>query len=166
MEKEDGACLERGEEMTLRLTKKQARELGIMTAPPGNHPAQRMNVLEREYADYLDSLKLLGEIHDWRFEWFRFILYHGLPGEQQEASYKMDFLVIKHVPYLDWFSSYEIKPIIILPVWDKLEVHEIKGYWRSRDRIRFKMAAELNPWFTFYGVTRNRANKQWEYERF
>ena len=151
--------------MTFTLSKKEARRLGIEIPGPKKQPsADRMDALERDYAQYLDYQKLEGEIHDWRFEWFRFILYHGLPGEQREASYKMDFLIVKHVPYLEFFQSYQLKPGILLPAWDKLEVHEVKGYWTSRDRIRFKVAAEINPWMKFYGV--QRVKGEWEYEAF
>ena len=38
-------------------------------------------------------------------------------------------------------------PVITLD--GRLEFHEIKGFWRDDARVKFKVAAELYPWFTF-----------------
>jgi len=37
----------------------------------------------------------------------------------------------------------------VITVDGRLEFHEIKGFWRDDARVKFKVAAELYPWFTF-----------------
>ena len=153
----------------MRLSIKEAKRLGIET-PNSTTPKKReMNHLELDYRDYLERQRHVGEILDYRFEWFRFILYHGLPGEQREASYKMDFLVVKPAIVEElakqcMCDNSDLKQYTYSLTQDLLEIHEVKGHWRSRDRIRFKVAAEMNPWFRFLGVMREHG--EWIYERF
>ena len=78
-----------------------------------------------------------GEILDFRFEPFRFIL-------APKTTYLPDFLVVTH----KW-----------------LEIHEVKGFWRDDARVKIKTAAALFPWFRFLAVTLD--NKLgWQFERF
>lgn len=102
-----------------------------------------MNKTEAAYSELLEHRKIAGEIQDYRFEPFKLILCHNIPGLRNEMSYKPDFLVV--------FS-------------DSFELHEIKGYWREDARLKIKMAAEKFPWFRFVGVTRTKG--VWQYEGF
>jgi hypothetical protein len=45
-----------------------------------------------------------------------------------------------------------------------LVAYEIKGWWRSRDRVRTKVAAERHEWLRIAGV--RRISGEWKYEWF
>lgn len=139
--------------MTFTLSKKEARQLGIIPPPATPSEYSPMNNLESDYAAHLEQRKMVGEILDYRFEPFKLILVHGVPGKRKEMTYKPDFLVV---------GGRRFRLIEPRPLW--VEIHEVKGYWREDARLKIKMAAELFPWFSFYGVTRVKG--KWEYEGF
>lgn len=96
------------------------------------------NKTEKFYeSSVLVPLKLAGEIEDYRFEPFKLILVHGIPGKVNEMSYKPDFLVVFQ---------------------DRLRIVEVKA---NKDAMRedgwnkLKMACELFPWFEFVLVYAN-----------
>ena len=105
-------------------------------------PKDPMNGLERAYAQRLEFMRSAGELIAWKFEPFRI----KTPGG---TYYKVDFFLV-----------YE----------DRFEIHETKGFWRSRDRVRFREAAAVLPWFEFLGVTwegdRAYNRGEWRWERF
>ena len=133
--------------MAIRMSTKQARELGIIPKPAPSKGG--MNSLEERYAGYL---KQTGLIH--YFEPLKLILVHGIPHQRSEVSYKIDFLV-----EVEFFSP-------ALTMDHGLEIHEVKGFWREDARLKIKMAAELFPCFVFKGVTWNRKERIWEFESF
>lgn len=102
----------------------------------------KMNKLERAYAQRLDFMKNAGELIAWKFEPFAIILPGG-------TRYKLDFLLVFE---------------------DRFEIHETKGFWRSRDRVRFREATAVIPWFNFYGVQwkgdRKYHKGEWTFEKF
>jgi len=79
------------------------------------------NKLEKEYGQYLATLKRAGEIIDFRYEPLSLRLGHS-------AWYKPDFLVIKE---------------------DCFELHETKGFMREAANVRLKACATKYPWFRF-----------------
>ena len=82
--------------------------------------AGRMNDTERRYADHLELLRRSGEILDYRFEAV------GIRLAPRTFFYP-DFLVV------------------LMP--GRLRFDEIKGHIRDDALDRFKIAAELYPWF-------------------
>lgn len=82
---------------------------------------------EAERADWWEQHKRGGIIRDWRYEPLRLRLADG-------AYYKPDFLVVHE----DGSMSLE----------------EVKGFWREAALVRFKVARELYPMFTFNAVTK------------
>ena len=64
--------------------------------------------------------------------------------QAKDAWYKPDFFVIRDT--------------------GKVEIYEVKGFWRSRDRVRIKVAASLYPYFNWYGAMLEKG--QWKFERF
>ena len=104
-----------------------------------------MNRLETRYANFLELRKRAGEILDYRFEPMRLILRHAVPNRAKGMTYTPDFLVV-------------------FP--DRMELHEIKGWWREDSRVKIKAAAELFEYFKFVGVTMDKKTKGWNYEEF
>jgi|TARA_R100000501_G_C2559123_1_gene70515 hypothetical protein len=82
------------------------------------------NKLEKEYGQYLATLKRAGEIIDFRYEPLSLRLGHS-------AWYKPDFLVIKE---------------------DCFELHETKGRAYEAGIVRLKACATKYPWFRFFLV--------------
>ena len=64
--------------------------------------------------------------------------------QAKDAWYKPDFFVIRDT--------------------GKVEIYEVKGFWRSRDRVRIKVAASLYPYFNWYGAMLEKG--EWKFERF
>ena len=95
-----------------------------------------MNGLEAEYAAYLDTLKLAGEVLWWEFEGVKFRL-----GD--DCWYRPDFLVM--------LAS------------GCLEAHETKGFWRDDARVKIKVAADTFP-IPFIGIRKSSAG--WDREVF
>ena len=103
-----------------------------------------MNRLETRYANFLELRKRADEILEYRFEPMRLILRHAIPGRAKGMTYTPDFLVV-------------------FP--DRMELHEIKGWWREDSRVKIKAASEQFEWFKFVGVTAGKQS-EWEYEEF
>ncbi len=105
------------------------------------------NKLENEFADLLDTRKLVGKILAWYFE--PMSLRIGTRGNSSKALFwTPDFMVID--------SDYQ---------WI---FYEVKGSWRAtnhRDaRTRIKVAALMFPHLRFVGATQERG--VWIYEEF
>jgi len=97
----------------------------------------RMNKTERNYAGYLEKLKLNGDIIDWAHEPFNLRL-------ADRTFYKPDFIVITS---------------------DRtIEIHEVKGHWQDDALVKIKVAAENHPWFTFRAVFHEKGF--WKYRDF
>lgn len=92
-------------------------------------PAAYRSKLERDYAAHLFGMRLVGEIHAWRYEPFNIRL-------AKNTYYVVDFMVIAND--------------------GTIEFHETKGFSRATGRVKFKTAAELHPWFRWVWVTRER----------
>jgi hypothetical protein len=91
--------------------------------------------LERDYASRLEFQRRGGQIQWWAHEPQRLRLAGG-------AYYKPDFAVL-------------------MPD-GRLELHEVKGFWREAARVRIKVAAEMHP-FMFVAATRDRGDWVFEY---
>jgi len=89
-----------------------------------------MNRTEERYAQLLESMKINGEIWDWKFEAIKFIL-------APNTSYTPDFQVI-----------YE----------DRCEFHEIKGFVREDAIAKFKVCAAKFPEFGFKMIKLEKGN--------
>lgn len=97
-----------------------------------------MNQTEQKYADYLESLKNLGEVIWFAFDSMKFRL-------ADKTFYSPDFIVMKAT--------------------GELEAHEVKGHWEDDARVKIKVAAKMFP-IPFVAVKRNSKNNTWEYENF
>ena len=131
----------------------KARRLPDTSAPPfqlptnqagafalGRLPAGTMNKSETQYAAHLGELLAARQVLWWKFEGIKLRL-------ADNTFYTPDFAV--------------------LPADCRLELHEVKGFWRDDARAKIKIAAALFP-FRFIAVTK-RAQKHgggWEREEF
>jgi hypothetical protein len=95
-----------------------------------------MNKLERDYAGYLEGLKIAGRVIWYEFDAVKLRLAHA-------TFYTPDFLVM--------FAD------------DTLEVHEVKGHWEDDARVKIKVAADKFP-FRFKAIKKERG--QWAEEAF
>ena len=84
----------------------------------------KMNKLEKRYGDYLNQLKMAGEILDYRYE--AFSLKIGF-----NCRYHFDFFVVTK---------------------DEFQIHETKGFMRDDARVKLMGAAASFPWFRFFLV--------------
>jgi hypothetical protein len=121
------------------ITSAELRAMGVV--PRGEKsatktkPAKRgMNGWETKYAKILEQQRRAGVIAWWRFESMRFKLANG-------AWFKPDFAVVQND--------------------GKLELYEVKGYWREAAKLRIKVAADQFP-FTFVVV--KKAGSGWTRE--
>jgi hypothetical protein len=94
-----------------------------------------------------------------------------------EAAYAV---VLKHDPAVDRFEFEAIKLRLADGTWitvdfwvlyvdGREEMHEVKGFWRSRDRARIKIAARLYGWRWTFRAVRKRRQKDgggWHTETF
>lgn len=96
---------------------------------------QGMNKLEARYATYLQTLKIAGEIEDFRYEDIKLRL------AAQKCWYTPDFFVVYDTHF---------------------EFHETKGFWHDDARVKIKVAASLYPWMTFKAIQEKRG--QWVVE--
>jgi hypothetical protein len=87
--------------------------------------AGRMTKLEARYLEYLEGLKQLGEIHDYRYEPCKLKL-------ADKTWYTPDVLVID--------ADMVVRFI------------EVKGHWEDDARVKIKVAARMFPWFSFTAV--------------
>ena len=98
----------------------------------------KMNKTEAAYADYLESLKLGGQIIKWQFEAIKLRL-------ADNTFYTPDFLVLNADNFM--------------------EIHKVKGFWQDDARVKIKVAAKEFPYFQFVAVKKAKGN-QWEREVF
>lgn len=150
--------------MAFRMSKKDARQLGII--PPQTTPSQYspMNSLESDYAEYLEQRRMASDILGYRFEPFKLILVHGVPGKRKEMTYKPDFLIILRPEVPKLIAEREARHTLFRKCYE-FEIHEVKGgYIREDSILKLKMAAELFPWFKFYLVQRERG--EWKYNEY
>lgn len=96
-----------------------------------------MNKTERAYAEYLERLKLGGQICDWKYEAVKLRL-------ADKTFYTPDFMVV-------------------MPD-GVIELREVKGHWEDDARVKIKVAAEQFP-FRFIAVRKGRGGS-WEKEEF
>jgi len=99
---------------------------------------QGMNKTESRFYTYLrDSADIVHiDFNSWRCKL--------ATTQAKDAWYKPDFFVIRQT--------------------GKVDIYEVKGFWRSRDRVRIKVAASLYPYFNWYGAMLEKG--QWKFERF
>ena len=102
------------------------------------YETQKMNKTEADYADYLELLKIGGEIIKWQFEAVKLKL-------ADSTFYTPDFIILTS----DGF----------------LEIHEVKGFWQDDARVKIKVAAKEFPYFQFIAIKKAKGN-QWEREVF
>lgn len=93
----------------------------------------KMNKTEARYAGQLELLKRSGQIVDYRFEKLNFKLAN-------RTYYKPDFFIV--------FK-------------DHFEIHEVKGFLRDDANVKFKVAAEMFPWFKWKMVGWDAKNRTW-----
>ena len=97
-----------------------------------------MNKTERNYAGYLESRKIKGEIQYYAFDSIKFRL-------ADKTFYSPDFIVLK--------------------ANGELEAHEVKGRWEDDAKVKIKVAASMHP-IPFVAVYWNSKNNNWEFENF
>lgn len=100
------------------------------------HKSGQMNKTEAAYAARLESLKLAGEIADYRFECVKLRL-------ADRTFYTPDFMVLR--------------------ADGAFEMHEVKGFWEDDARVKIKVAAELYP-FKFIAARKQKG--AWVFEEF
>src|SRR3972149_5617977 len=81
-----------------------------------------VNKTEAAYAQRLRILRAAGLIADCKWESLKFRL-------ADKTWYTPDFVVVLKDGHM--------------------ECHEVKGFWRDDARVKFKVARELYPWFTW-----------------
>ncbi len=89
--------------------------------PKPRHKPGEMNGTEKRYADLLESQKVAGELVSYKFERVKFKL-------AKKTFYTPDFYVVFE---------------------DRIEIHEVKGYWMDDARVKIKVAAEMFPEFVW-----------------
>ncbi len=97
-----------------------------------------MNILETRYSEFLDSCKQTGSVIGWYYESVKFTT-------GKRCWYTPDFVVVTP---------------------DRVEIHEIKGYWEDDARVKWKANADKYPFFVWVAV-KAKAKKLgggWEYE--
>ncbi len=94
-----------------------------------------MNKTEAAYAQRLELLKRAGEILDYMFEPLKLRL-------ADNTFYTPDFLVVRT---------------------ERLELHEVKGFWRDDARVKWKVAAEQYWIFAWAAVRRKSGVWTWEW---
>lgn len=114
------------------------RELLKKKVPPRpRHTPGKMNKTEARYAEYLELLKMAGEIIEWKFEPFNLRL-------AENTYLRPDFLVVTQT---------------------QIEIHEVKGHWEDDARCKIKIAANLFWFFAFKAATEKGRNN-WVFEEF
>ena len=89
-------------------------------------PASKMNVLETRFVtEYLEPLRLAGELQWWEFEPMRFRI-------GSSAFYRPDFVVVDGI--------------------GQVLAYETKGVWREAAKVRIRVAADRFPWVRFVAV--------------
>lgn len=116
--------------------KAEAVNLKAKAARGSFRKSGQMNKLEAAYAARLESLKLAGEIADYRFECIKLRL-------ADRTFYTPDFMVLR--------------------ADGEFEMHEVKGFWEDDARVKIKVAASIYP-FKFIAVRKQKG--AWETEVF
>ena len=106
----------------------------------GRTPRGEMNKLEEKYSHYLDEQKVRG-----------IILFHAYEA--------ISFRLAKNTKYTPDFYVVKADDLTV-------ECHETKGFWLPEQRVRIKVAQDLNPYFKFIGVMWNKKKGGWIYEEF
>lgn len=114
-------------------------ETMIRNAGREQHTAGEMNGLEKRYAAYLETRRLVGEIVGWRFEPLKLKLAPA-------TFYNVDF----SLTMLD----------------SRIELHETKGFWRDDARVKIKVAAARFTEFRFVAVQWKGKQIGWKFEVF
>lgn len=112
-------------------SKHRAPEVEAKYPKPLIPNAPYKNKTEAAYASYLDQLKYLKEIIDWRYEAIGFRLAKG-------TFHYPDFLVICK---------------------DRIEIREVKGFLRDDAAVKFKTCREMFPWFVWRMIKKEKG--QW-----
>ena len=102
----------------------------------GTLPEREMNKTEMAYQAELELRRRVGEVIWYGFEVLKFRL-------AKDTFYTPDF--------------------IVMLADGRLEVHEVKGFWREDARAKIKIAAALFP-MKFVAVTRS--GQGWSFEEF
>jgi hypothetical protein len=104
----------------------------------GNMPTGRMNKLEQAFErEVLIPGKSEGRYVKWYFEMFKLRL-------ADRTYYTPDFFVL----------NYDMT----------ITIYEVKGYWQEDARVKFKVAAETLPLFTWVATQRMK-DGVWKYEQ-
>jgi len=101
-----------------------------------NDPREKMNGLERRFADYLEERKQNGEIKRWDFEPEKFRL-------ADNTFYTPDFRVVEND--------------------DRIVFFETKGFWEDDARAKVKIVAFQHP---YQFTAAQWIKKEWKFERF
>lgn len=112
----------------------EEREMGLELEIP--EPTYKSR-LEEAFAGVLEEQRHEGLIRWYRYEPMKLNL-------APRTTYTPDFLVVT--------------------MTGQLEMYEVKGYWRPKDRIKTKIAAALFPFMRFKGAYQHCGN--WHYEEF
>ena len=101
-------------------------------------PVGEMNKTESAFErEVLTRMKINGEVLDWKFEVFKLRL-------AKNTYYTTDFMV--------FMADRTIR------------MYEVKGaIWTDDGRVKFKVAAETLPWFTWIAAKRKK-DGEWIYE--
>jgi len=92
----------------------------------GRLPKGTMNKTEAAYAEYLEKLKLAGEIIDYKFHCMRIRL-------ADNTFYETDF--------------------VVMAADRGFEIHEVKGGFTSdKGQVKIKLVGEVMPWFKMLKV--------------
>ena len=102
------------------------------------HRPGEMNKLEARYAEYLEGLRLGGDIVRWQFEKITLKLAHDM-------RFTPDFWIL----YPDGHG----------------ELHDTKGFMREDAKLKLKIAVEQFPEFLFAVVTWDKRGG-WQFEKF
>lgn len=120
----------------MKPTRKNAKTVRLVL--PYRPVRGEMNRTEERYARHLDILKANGDVLEYMFEPVTFRL-------ATRTSYTPDFMVICE---------------------DRVEFHEVKGYWQEDAWIKFKTIADRHPWARWVIVTWDKKNKNWKTEEY
>lgn len=94
----------------------------------------QMNKIEADWAKYLDLLKASGEVLWYHYEGITLRLNTNDVGAK----------VVKYTP-----------DFIVMNQFHCIEIHEVKGFFRTQDKVRTKIAASTFP-FRFFLVERDK----------
>ena len=104
--------------------------------PRQYEPPDAMNKTEQAYAERLELLQRAGEVRRYGFQAIKLRL-------AEKTFYTPDFFVVLE---------------------ERIELHEVKGFWRDDARVKIKVAAQMFPEFLFIAVKKTKTG--WEKEQF